>query len=116
VDGEPVGFALALPDYNQAIRHANGSLFPFGLMKLLWHRRRIDAARVLTLGVKRGHRVRGLDALMILHLWREGIRSGQTKGECSWILEDNWEMRRGLERIGATAYKTYRVYERQLAN
>jgi GNAT superfamily N-acetyltransferase len=113
-DGEPVGFALGLPDYNQALRHVNGRLFPFGLLKLLWYRRKIDAARVLTLGVKRGYRSKGLDALLILHIWREGVRAGYAKGECSWILEDNWDMRRGLERIGATVYKTYRVYEKQL--
>lgn len=112
--GEPVGFALGLPDYNQALRHVNGRLFPFGLLKFLWHRRRIDAARVLTLGIKPGHRHKGLDALLILHLWREGVRSGYSKGECSWILEDNWDMRRGLERIGATVYKTYRVFEKPL--
>ena len=114
-DGEPVGFALGLPDYNQAIRHVNGRLLPFGLLKLLWYRRRIDAARVLTLGVKRGYRNKGLDALLILHIWREGVRAGYAKGECSWILEDNWDMRRGLERIGASVYKTYRVYEKQLS-
>jgi GNAT superfamily N-acetyltransferase len=113
--GEPVGFALGLPDYNQALRHANGRLFPFGLLRILWHRRHIDAARVLTLGIKPGHRHKGLDALLILHLWREGVRSGQPKGECSWILEDNWDMRRGLERIGAKVYKTHRVYEKPLA-
>src|SRR5690606_6565782 len=112
--GEPVGFALGLPDYNQALRHVNGRLLPFGLLKFLWHRRRIDAARVLTLGIKPGHRHKGLDALLILHLWREGVRSGYSKGECSWILEDNWDMRRGLERIGATVYKTYRVFEKPL--
>ena len=30
--------------------------------------------------------------------------------ELSWILEDNLAMRHMLERLGAPAYKTYRVY------
>lgn len=114
VNGEPVGFALALPDYNQALRKLNGRLFPFGIVKLLWHRRKINAARVLTLGLKKPFRHQGLDAALILHLYREGVRAGYPKGECSWILEDNWEMRRGLERIGGQVYKTYRVYEKRL--
>ena len=112
--GEPVGFALGLPDFNQALRRIDGRLFPLGLLKLLWYRRKIDAARVLTLGVKPEHRHKGLDALLILHLWTEGVRAGYAKGECSWILEDNWDMRRGLERIGASVHKTYRVYEKPL--
>jgi GNAT superfamily N-acetyltransferase len=115
VRGEPVGFALALPDYNQILRRVNGRLFPFGLLKLLWYRRTIDAARVITLGIKPGFRSRGLDAMLILHLNREGAQAGFQRGECSWILEDNWDMRRLVERVGLTAYKTYRVFEKPLA-
>jgi GNAT superfamily N-acetyltransferase len=115
VNGEPVGFALAVPDYNQALRHVGGRLFPFGLLKLLWHRRTIDAARVITLGVKRDYRQKGLDAAMVAHLCIEGPRAGYPKGECSWILETNWQMRRGIERNGGYVYKTYRVYEKPIS-
>jgi GNAT superfamily N-acetyltransferase len=115
VDGEPVGFALGLPDYNMALRHANGRLFPLGIFKLLWHKRRIDSARIITLGLKPGFRNRGFDAAMITHIYLEGNKSGIWRGECSWILEDNWDMRRGMERIGAVADKTYRLYEKRLS-
>jgi GNAT superfamily N-acetyltransferase len=116
VDGEVVGFALGLPDYNVALRHVDGRLFPVGIFKLLWHRRRIDSARIITLGLKPGYRHRGLDALMITHIYIEGNKAGIWRGECSWILEDNWDMRRGLERIGAVPDKTYRLYGRTLAS
>lgn len=114
LDDEPVAFALALPDFNQALKHLNGRLLPFGILKLLWYKRKIDAARTLTLGVKREHRHKGLDALLILHLFREGARDGILHGECSWILDDNMSMRHGMERLGARAYKTYRVFEKKL--
>jgi GNAT superfamily N-acetyltransferase len=115
VAGEPVGFALGLPDYNMALRHANGRLFPLGIFKLLWYKRRIDSARIITLGLKPGFRNRGFDAAMITHIYLEGNKSGIWRGECSWILEDNWDMRRGMERIGAVADKTYRLYEKRLS-
>lgn len=114
VDGEPVGFALALPDFNQALKHVNGRLFPFGIFKLLWYRRKIDTLRVLTLGLKPGYRQKGIDAMLYLHIFREGVAAGFKQAECSWILEDNWDMRRGLERMGARVYKTYRIYEKTL--
>lgn len=114
VDGEPVGFALALPDFNQALKHVNGRLFPFGIFKLLWYRRKIDTLRVLTLGLKPGYRNKGIDAMLYLHIFREGVAAGFKQAECSWILEDNWDMRRGLERMGARVYKTYRIYEKTL--
>jgi hypothetical protein len=114
VHGEPVGFALALPDYNQALRHVDGRLFPFGLFKLLWHRRRINRLRVFTLGLKPGYHRKGIDALFYLRIYQNGLEAGYHAAEASWILEDNWGMRRGLERMGARVHKTYRVYGREL--
>lgn len=114
VDGEVAGFELALPDFNQAIRHANGRLLPFGIFKLLWHARRIDRIRVVTLGVKPEYRRLGLDAMMTLRVFERGLARGYRRGECSWILEDNWPMRRILEHLGARVYKTYRILEKPL--
>ncbi len=114
LDNRPVGFALALPDYNQALRHMNGRLFPLGFLKFLWYRRRIDALRILLLGTNPDVRVRGLDAMLYLKLWQDVPAYGYRLVECSWILEENWAMRRGLERMGAQVYKTYRVFEKTL--
>jgi hypothetical protein len=52
--------ALSLPDYNQVLCRLNGRLLPFGWLKALRARRRIDDIRVLALGVKREHRHTGL--------------------------------------------------------
>lgn len=114
LEGQPVGFALALPDYNQVLRRTNGRLLPFGWLKLLWYRRSVNATRILLLGLKPGVRLRGLDAMLYLKLWQEAPKNGYPYVECSWILEDNWPMIRGLERMGAERYKTYRVYGKVL--
>ena len=116
VDGEAIGFILGLPDYNQALKHVDGRLAPLGIFKLLWHRRRIDAIRVITLGLRPEYRGKGIDALLILHVFREAKKVNMARGECSWILEDNMPMRLAIEKIGGTAYKTYRVYEKPLAS
>ena len=114
VGGEVVGFALALPDYNQILQRIDGRLLPFGWLKLLWHKRSINATRILLLGLKPDVRLRGLDAMLYLKFWEEAPKNGYPYVECSWILEDNWPMIRGLERMGAERYKTYRVYEKAL--
>lgn len=114
VEDEIVGFALALPDYNQILQRIDGRLLPFGWLKLLWHRRSINATRILLLGLKPDARLRGLDAMLYLKFWEEAPKNGYPYVECSWILEDNWPMIRGLERMGAERYKTYRVYEKML--
>ena len=114
--GEPVGFILALPDFNQALKHVNGKLLPFGIAKLLWYRRKINALRVITLGLTPDFRNKGVDALLILHVMREATPLDMNRGECSWILEDNLPMRLAIEKVGGSAYKTYRVYEKKLEN
>ncbi len=114
VHGEPIGFALALPDYNQALKHVNGRLFPFGILKLLWHRRKIDQLRVFTLGVTPEYQRKGIDALFYLKIFENGLEAGIHRAEAGWVLEDNWGMRRGMERMGAYVFKTYRVYGKEL--
>jgi GNAT superfamily N-acetyltransferase len=114
VEGEPAAFALALPDVNQAIRRLNGRLLPFGIIKLLWHMRRINGIRVITLGLKPEYRRTGLAELLYYEIIQRGRSRGHTVAETSWILEDNLLMRAGLEKMGARVYKTYRLYERDL--
>jgi GNAT superfamily N-acetyltransferase len=112
--GKPIGFSLTLPDAYQALKHANGRLFPLGLLKILWHSRRIHTVRVLTLGLLPEHRRSGLDALLYLRIFQVATRKGYRDGEFSWLLEDNVAMRRPLENMGARLYRTYRVYERPI--
>jgi ribosomal protein S18 acetylase RimI-like enzyme len=64
------------------------------------------------LGVNPGFRRRGIEAMLYFKLWEVVTENGYPVVECSWILEDNWDMRRGLEQLGARVYKTYRVYEK----
>ena len=110
-----IGFGIALPDFNMALRtNRSGRLFPFGLLRILWNQRKINRARVLTLGVLPEFRRTGADALMYEWLWRTSHARGMPQGESSWILETNAAMRNGLERMGFTVYKTYRVYDRRV--
>jgi len=111
VDDKIVGFSLTLPDVNQALKKVNGRLFPTGFIKLMYHFKKIDQVRVLLLGVAQGYRRKGIDAVLYLETFKEGVKKGYKRGEFSWILEDNEAMIRPLEAIGASLYKTYRVYD-----
>jgi GNAT superfamily N-acetyltransferase len=106
-----VGFALALPDINQALKPAGGRLFPTGLLKILYYQRLIKSLRVITLGVVEEYRASGLAAGFYAALIRNARKLGYGDCEMSWILEDNILMNRSLELMGAKRYKTYRIYE-----
>lgn len=111
VEGKAVGFVLAVPDINHALKHARGRLFPLGLLKILYHKRTISSIRVLTLGVLEQYRTAGVAAGLYAEVIHRGPRLGYPEGELSWTLEDNVLMNRSLEALGAKRYKTYRIYE-----
>lgn len=111
VDGEPAGFALSLPDINQAIRPLNGHLFPFGFIRFLRGMKKLTRVRVLTLGVLPQYRKSGLDALFYWETFQRAKARGWG-GESSWILEDNTLMNRSLQKMGFSLTKTYRLYEK----
>ena len=120
IDDQPVAMIVALPNINEAIRDLNGRLLPTGWLKLLW-RLKVGypkTARVPLMGVRKEYQQRRLGpalAFMIIDAVRQGlIRRKIRTVEMSWILEDNSGMRNIIEKIGGTAYKRYRVYEKPL--
>jgi GNAT superfamily N-acetyltransferase len=115
---EPVGFMIAMPDYNLALQPLGGRLLTpklLGFLPCLLGWKYPSWCRVITLGVKEKYRNRGLEAVMLTEGFKTGIKVGFTDAEASWILEDNVAMRRLLEVFGAKAYKTYRLYEREVS-
>jgi len=122
IDGEPAAVAVALPNLNELVRDIDGKLFPFGLAKLLW-RLKVSgpqSARLIVLGIRkkwRGMRKYApLSAFMYAEMNDGGKKMGIREGELGWTLEDNGRMNAGIQLMGAKKYKTYRVYEKALAN
>lgn len=114
---EPVGFLLALPDYNIGIKPLKGRLLTpkiFGFLPYVLGWKRPHRTRVVTLGVKEKYRSRGLETAMLIEGLKVGFDAGVTESEASWILEDNTMMRRVLEAIGGRVYKRYRIYEKPM--
>jgi len=111
---EPVGFSVALPDYNEVLKRLNGRVGLQGILKFFYFSRKIRTIRVMLLGVKGAFQRKGAEALLYIETFKRGIQKGYHRAECSWILEENVLMQRGLESIGGNRYKTYRIYEAPL--
>jgi GNAT superfamily N-acetyltransferase len=116
VDGEPAGIILGIPDVNQALLKArpqpNNWSFPLTVLKLLWHRRKVDAFRLMIMGVIPEYRALGIDAVFYVEAARAAFAKGYERCEMSWILESNDMMNRIIERLGGKVYKTYRIYQK----
>ena len=113
-DGETVGAALTLPDYNQVLKHLNGRLLPIGWAKALYWRRKINRVRVFALGVKAKHQHTGVAAKLYTEHFDSAARTPQKGGEMGWILETNKSMNRAMEGMGGKIVSTYRLFEKEL--
>jgi hypothetical protein len=115
VAGEPVGFMLALPDYNAVlVRNRSGRLLPLGVPLLLWGKRRIRDMRVMALGVKASSRSRSILALFTHEIMRRGKLHGKNGAEASWLLEDNQLIVKPMRAMGARERMRWRVYDRAI--
>lgn len=111
--GQPVGFMLALPDYNAVlVRNRSGRLLPLGVPLLLWGKRRIRNMRVMALGVRHSARSRSILALFTHEIMRRGRLHGKNGAEASWLLEDNQLIVKPMRAMGARERMRWRVYER----
>jgi hypothetical protein len=116
VNGQPAGFILTLPDLNQVFKQIpNGNLLPTGVFKILFPKKYINRVRVITMGIKKQYRKIGLETLLYKYNQINILKNPLIKNiEMSWILENNLEMNKPLITMGAEAYKTYRIYEKNL--
>jgi len=114
VNGKTVGAVLALLDYNQIIRKLDGRLFPFGIFRLMWGRKRINVARAMAVIMVPGHQQSGFGIVLLDRLVEAAKPWGLKGWEFSWVLESNHNSRGTLKRAGTKLAKTYRIYDRAL--
>ena len=114
-NGKPIGFALALPDINQALIHNRKG----GLVGALWHlltgKKKITRGRIVVLGIIPAFQRRGIDAVLYYDIGTRMIGKHKYKeAEASWVLEDNEMMNRAAEMMKGEVYKTYRLFDKTI--
>src|SRR5207248_9353384 len=94
IGNDPIGFVIAVPDINVALRHINGRLttfgLPIGLIKLLYYRSRTRTARLIALGVIEKYRCNGIAEMLVLRIIEDAMIKRGYRGELSLTLEDNF--------------------------
>ena len=111
---EPIGFGIALPNYNQILIHLNGRLTPLALLKYLYYKRKIDSLRFFIMFVVPAFRKKGVSYAIYHQCFINALKKGMTWGEGSTIGETNIRMRSDIESFGGQHYKTYRVYKKEI--
>jgi hypothetical protein len=114
-EGQPVGFAFALPNYSEILIKMNGRILPWGWWHFLRGRKRIRSARALVFGVLQSYFHTGVSYLLYTEFEGALKAKGCEWAEVSWLLEDNEAINRFNASIGARIYKKYRIFERKIA-
>lgn len=113
--GKPVGFAFALPNYNEVLIKMNGRLFPFGILKFLFYKKKIKGVRAIVFGILKEYRLSGISYLLYSKFEKSIKAKGYAWGETSWQLEDNDAINKFVHSIGGEVYKKFRIYERRIS-
>ncbi len=110
----PVGFAAAMPDYNEILRRMRGRIFPTGWIELLHYRKRITRGRAFLLFVLPEYQGKGVARALLFELFREGQKRGYTLAEGSLINAANAKMCREAEALGGIPYRKFVLFQKKI--
>ena len=112
--GRPIGFCVAVPDFNRVLIHLNGRLFPFGWLRVKRLVSQIDVVSFKLMGVLEEYRRRGIDALLYMEAVKAVYEKGYAWLDGSITSELNTMVNLIAHRLGAERYKHYRLYQMKL--
>lgn len=110
VDGQEVGFSLAIPNVAEAFHRCGGLRYPWQYLQLAWALRRIRSVSFKILAVEPEYWGMGLEAWMLARIGEVSLRRGYCWLDGSLTGEDNPQTNKISLRLGADEYKRYRVF------
>jgi len=121
VDGEPAGFMMAVPNFNDMMKHVQphpGLPEPWWLLKSAWHwklRPKVRSIRGLLMGAKADYRHTGVVGAMFLHLGEQMLQDTRFDwAEAGWTLETNTDVNELVQHLGMQMHRTHRIYQKDL--
>jgi GNAT superfamily N-acetyltransferase len=110
VDGQEVGFSLAVPNVAEAFHHCGGLRYPWQYLRLAMEMRRIRSVSFKILAVEPEFWGMGLEAWMFSRIAEVSVRRGYRWLDGSLTGEDNPQTNKISLRLGGEEYKRYRVF------
>lgn len=114
VDQRPIGVLINLPNLNDILYDCRGRLFPKGLYRLAFQRRRIRSLRGYAIAIAPEYQRHGIAAVLIDETYRRGLAVGYESAEITWILGANAGMNELAKAFGGTPLKQYALMGKTL--
>ncbi|MDZ7737631.1 MAG: hypothetical protein U5K32_00900 [Bacteroidales bacterium] len=112
-NGNPVSFYVMFPDLNQILKHMNGKLNPWNILKFFWLKRKHTMTRIraLVAGVKPAYRNSGIESAIFKCLYHVFMKKRYyTDLELSWVGDFNEKMLAIYKAVGAEQTKVHVTY------
>jgi GNAT superfamily N-acetyltransferase len=111
LDGKPIGFFPALPNFNEILIHANGFRYPWDYFKAWFYsKKKIKSASVKSILVLPEYWGSGVVILFFAEMAKRLMAKGYQWADFSLTSDDNPNTPVLAERIGARLYKRYQTY------
>jgi GNAT superfamily N-acetyltransferase len=115
VAGETVGFLPGLPNYNEALIHANGLRYPWDYVRLWWHMRSPpECMAVKSILVLPEYWNTGVAVLLGAELLKRGREKGYRWADLSITGAENPNTVILAEHLSARIYKRWQVYRKRV--
>ena len=112
--GKVVAFGLALPSLSEALRRAQGRLFPFGFIHILKALKKNDTLDMLLVAIDEKYRNTGVVAMLFDKIADGIFKNGIQYIESTRELEDNAPVQNLWHPFERTLHKRARVYRKTL--
>lgn len=112
-NGDPIAFYVIFPDLNQILKHMNGKMHFWNILKLLYLKRihAMTRLRGVVAGVKPAYRNSGIESAIFKCLYHVFMKKRYYKDlELSWVGDFNDKMLSVYEAVGAEKTKTHVTY------
>ena len=104
-----------MPSMSRAFQKAKGRLLPFGMFHILRALKKYDTLDFYLAGVKKEHRNKGVDLVMVVDVFRDALRYGITVAESNPELETNRKIQAEWKFVETRQHKRRRVYRKAIA-
>lgn len=112
--GKLVAFAITMPSFNEALKKANGRLFPFGFYHLLKAKKKNDTAAFYLIGIDPEYQNKGVTAVIFQKMQELFNSRGITQVETNPELEENKAIQQLWKNYTHKLHKRRRTYRKDL--
>jgi GNAT superfamily N-acetyltransferase len=109
---KPIAFFILFPDVNQILRHLNGKLTPWNIIKFLYYKKRNEMTRIraLVAGVSPKFQNSGIESAIFKYIFEALQERPYKEIEMSWVGDFNKKMQALYKNVGGKPAKKHITY------